>query len=369
MDTIDADALDGFAASLLADLGAPADTAANVAASLVDADRKGHTSHGVLRIPTYRQMIAEGVLVPDAEPAVVSDAGSTAIVDGQGAFGQHVGRTAVDVLAERASDHGLAGVAIRNATHLGRMGEWAERAADRELCFLSFVHMSGGGLVVAPAGSTTRRFSTNPLTYGVPTFGRLPFPLVLDMATSQVAHGKLDASEADGRQLPEEWAVTPEGEPLTDPGEMGSFREGDTWGAIRPLGGTTAGHKGTGLAVMAELFAGLLGGGPVAGQREPDAWFSNGAFFLAVDPTRFGDRERMAEQVEAFVDHFRAADSHPDVPVGDAASGDSPLLPGEDEYRTARERAADGVPLPGRVVDQLAALAEERGVDHPFARN
>jgi len=365
---IETDTLEAFATTLLSALGAPADTAGEVAASLVDADRKGHTSHGVLRIPTYARMIADDVLVPEADPVVTESTGSTAVVDGQGAFGQHVGHTAVDVLAEKATEHGLAGVGIRNATHLGRIGEWAERAAEQELCFVSFVHTSGGGLVVAPAGSTTRRFSTNPLTYGVPTFDRLPFPLVLDMATSQVAHGKLDAYEADGRQLPPEWAVTPEGEPLTDPGEMGSFQEDDPWGAIRPLGGTTAGHKGTGLAVMAELFAGLLGGGPVAGQREPSAWFSNGAYFLAVDPTRFGDRGRMAAQVEALVDHVRAAEAHPDVPVGDAASGDEPLLPGEVEYRTAREHDADGIPLPERVVEQLGELATERGIDHPFER-
>jgi len=368
MDRIDAAELEAFAGTLLQEVGAPAATAEAVTASLVEADLKGHTSHGVLRIPTYRQMIADGVLVPDAEPTVVDGTGdsATAVVDGNGTFGQVVSRTAVDTLAERASEHGLACVGIRNGTHLGRIGEWAEAIAERELCFLSFVHTSGGGLVVAPAGSTTRRFSTNPITCAVPTFDRLPFPLVLDMATSQVAHGKLDAAEADGRSLPPEWAVTPEGEPLIDPGAMGSFREGDTWGAIRPLGGTTAGHKGTGLAVMTELFAGLLGGGPVAGQRDPDAWFTNGACFLAIDPARFGDRERMADQVEALVEHVRAADAHPDVPVGDAAKGEELLLPGEAEHRTAERNATEGIPLPPRVIEQLAALADEFGVDGPF---
>ena len=368
MDRIDAVELEAFAGRLLRELGAPSATAEAVASSLVEADLKGHTSHGVLRIPTYRQMIADGALVPDAEPTMLedTDTGATAVVDGNGAFGQFVGRTAVDALAERASEHGLACVGVRNATHLGRIGEWAERIADRGLCFLSFVHMSGGGQVVAPAGLTTRRFSTNPVTCAVPTFGRLPFPLVLDVATSQVAHGKLDAADADGRDLPSEWAVSPEGEPLTDPAAMGSFREGDTWGAIRPLGGTTAGHKGTGLAVMTELFAGLLGGGPVVGQRDPDAWFTNGACFLAVDPARFGDRERMGDQVEALAAHVRAADAHPEVPVGDAAKSDELLLPGEAEHRTAEANAAEGIPLPERVVEQLTALAAEFGVDDPL---
>ncbi|MFC7074728.1 Ldh family oxidoreductase [Halovenus rubra] len=365
MTVIDADTLEVFAASLLGELGTPADTAAKVAVSLVDADRKGHTSHGVLRIPTYGEMIADGVLVPDGKPTTEHSAGGTAVVDGQNAFGQLVGRTAVDILVQRATEDGLAGVGIQNATHLGRIGEWAEQVVQQGLCFLSFVHTSGGGLVVAPAGSTTRRFSTNPITAAVPTFGKLPFPIVLDMATSQVAHGKLDAAEADDRALPDEWAVTPEGEPLTDPSEMGSFRAGDEWGAIRPLGGTTAGHKGTGLAVMAELFAGLLGGGPVAGQRDPEAWFNNGAYFMAIDPTRFGDRERMERQVDAFVEHFRAADSEPSVAAGDVA-GSKPLLPGEAEYQTARERSDEGIPLPERVVDQLTELAVAHDVDHPF---
>jgi uncharacterized oxidoreductase len=366
MVAIDPETLREFAAALLADVGTPEEVASKVATSLVGADLKGHTSHGVLRIPTYSQMIDDGVLVPDASPTLVREQGATAVVDGQGAFGQIVGRAAVDILAEKAREQGLAGVGIRNGTHIGRVGEWAERVADEELCFVSFVHTSGGGLVVAPAGSTTRRFSTNPLTYAVPSFGRVPFPLVLDMATSQVAHGKIDEYESDGRSIPGEWVVTPEGDPLTDPEEMGDFRDGEDWGVIRPLGGTTSGHKGTGLAVMAELFAGLLGGGPVVGQRDPEAWFSNGAFFLAVDPATFGDRDRMAEQVDAMVTHFREAESHPDVPAGAGASGGGPLLPGEAEHRTARTREADGVPLPDRVVEDLAGMATDRGLDHPF---
>lgn len=367
MAVTDSETLEAFAARLLSEFDTPDGVARKVAESLVDADLHGHTSHGVLRIPTYGQMVEDGILVPDATPALVRENGATAVVDGKGAYGQIVGREAVDVLLERAGTHGMASVGIRNGTHLGRIGEWAERIAGEGFLFLSLVHTSGGGLVVAPAGSATRRFSTNPITYGVPTFGQLPFSLVLDMATSQVAHGKIDEYEADGRSIPGEWVVTPEGEPLTDPEEMGDFRDGEDWGVIRPLGGTVTGHKGTGLAVMAELFAGLLGGGPVAGQRDPESWFTNGAFFFAVDPTRFGDRESMARKVEDLVTHFREAESHPDVPAGDGASGDDPLLPGEAEYRTYRERTEEGIPLPERVVDNLVRLADERGVDHPFA--
>jgi uncharacterized oxidoreductase len=367
MTTIQPDALRDFGARLLAELGCPAEDAAMVADSLVGADLRGHTSHGVLRIPTYGAMIEDGALVPDATPAVTRRTENTALVDGNLAFGQLVGRRAVDVLVEMAHAGVIAGVGIRNATHLGRLGEWAERVTAEGLLFVSFVNTSGGGLVVAPAGSTTRTFSTNPLTYGVPTFGRLPFPLVLDMATSQVAHGKLDAYEADGRSIPDEWAVDEDGAPLTDPAAMGEFREGHPRGAIRPLGGTAAGYKGTGLAVMAELFAGLLGGGPVVGQRDPESWFSNGAAFLAIDPTAFSDRETMAAQVEAVAREFRSAGSDPDVPVGAGARGDDPLLPGEAEYRTRRDRSEAGIPLPAEVRVALSDLAAAHDVENPLA--
>jgi len=366
MTRLDADTLESFATSLLVELGTPADIAGKVAASLVAADLRGHTSHGVLRIPTYRDMITDGALVPDATPAIVRDEGSTAVVDGRSAFGQFVGRVAVDHLVERAREYGVASVGIREATHLGRMGEWAERTTGEGLCYLSLVHTSGGSLVVAPAGSTTRRFSTNPVTVGVPTFDRLPFPLVLDMATSQVAHGKVHAYHADDREIPGEWAVGDDGQPLTDPSGMVEFQAEDPEGALRPVGGTTSGHKGTGLAVMAELFAGLLGGGPVVGQTDPQSWFTNGAFMFAVDPTRFDDRDTMARKVSALVEHYRAADSHPDVPVGDAARSEDPLLPGESEHRTHGTRQDDGIPLPDRVVDSLVELADAHGVEHPF---
>jgi uncharacterized oxidoreductase len=367
MNTVQPAPLTAFAEALLEHLGAPETVARPVAASLVEADLKGHTSHGVLRIPTYRDMIADDALVPDETPTVLREDETTAVVDGRLAYGQYVARTAVDVLTEKANEVGIAAVGIRNGTHLGRMGEWAERVAEEGLVFSSFVHSSGGGLVTAIAGTADRTFSTNPVTYGVPTFGRLPFPLVLDMASSQVAHGKIQEYEAAERTLPREWALSPDGAPLTDPEELSEFQEAEDWGALRPLGGTTAGYKGTGLAVIVEMMAGLFGGGPVIGQRDPSSWFSNGATFLAIDPERFSDRQTMGAKVESMAAQFRAAESLSTVPVGDGARGDDPLLPGEAEYRAEQERATDGIPLPPRVVDALTDLAADLDVETPFA--
>jgi len=366
MTVCDPDELQAFTSRALGELGTPGDIADAVAASLVGADLRGHTSHGVLRIPTYRDMIDDGALVPDARPVVAHEDATTAVVDGQLGYGQFVGRKATDMLVEKATEHGMAGVGIRNGTHLGRMGEWAERVAGEGLLFASFTHSSGGGLVVAPAGTADRTFATNPVTFGVPTFDALPFQLVLDMASSQVAHGKVQEYEADGRTLPDGWALSPDGEPITDPAELSNFHETTDWGALRPLGGRTAGYKGTGLAVVVEMVAGMLGGGPVIGQRDPESWFSNGAGFLAVDLTQFTPRAELEAKVASMAETFRGAESLPDVPVGAGARGDDPLLPGEAEYLTYGERTEAGIPLPERVRDSLRALSTE--LDVPIDR-
>lgn len=361
-DPITPDELEPFAATLLESVGAPPDIAEQVATSLVLADLRGYGSHGVLRIPMYTDMITDDAIDPAATPTVVDETRTTATIDGERAFGQVVGREASRALIDKAQDAGVATVGMRNATHLGRMGEWAERAADAGLLFMSFVNAQGKGLMVASAGSTDSTFSTNPITFGLPSFGTLPFPIVADMATSQVAFGKLREYESGNKPIPGEWAVSRDGSAETDP-SMVTDLDREDHSAIRPLGGTVSGYKGTALATVVELFAGFLGVAPVVGQGDPDAWFSNAASFVAIDPLRFSDRETMAAQVEAFTAHFRSATQHPDVPMGAGARGDELLLPGEAEHRLDRRHREDGVELAPRVVDALREMAVERDLE------
>lgn len=146
---IEADRLEAFATRLLETTGAPTNPARLVAESLVRADRRGHHSHGTRRIPSYVAS-ARGDrgdryrIDPTAEPTVVSEGPTHALVDGRNAFGQLVGREAVDVAVERAEESGVAMVGVRDATHLGRIGEWSERAADRGLVFAAFVYRNKG---------------------------------------------------------------------------------------------------------------------------------------------------------------------------------------------------------------------------------
>ncbi|MFC7172324.1 Ldh family oxidoreductase [Haloplanus litoreus] len=216
MARFDAAELRAGAASILDGLGTPPAVAEEVAASLVRADLRGHESHGVVAATAYGSMVDAGAIDPAATATVASRDGATVTVDGRRAFGQHTGRVAVDAGATAAAAHGVAVVGVRNGTHLGRIGEWAERAADRGLAFVAFVNSGVSTPTVTVPGSADRTLSTNPIAVGLPTFDARPFPVVLDMATSQVAHGKVTRRHVDGTTMPEEWTTTADGEGVTD---------------------------------------------------------------------------------------------------------------------------------------------------------
>lgn len=353
-------ALDGFVRELLIDIGTPPDLAGPVAASLIAADLRGHNSHGAMRVPRYRRMIDDGAIVPDAEPEVLRD-GRTGLIDGGNAYGQVVGRRGVEAAVDAAADHGIASVGVRNASHLGRVGEWAERAAERGYLFLAFVNTQGGSATVAAPGTVDRRLSTNPIAVGIPTFDRFPFPIVLDVATSQVANGKVRDRVAKDEPVPEGWLIGPDGDPMTDGAR---FMEGE--GAALPLGGLLSGYKGFGFGLIAELMAGILSDGQVMGQRSAD-WASNAAAFIAIDPTRFSSQSAIADRISALAAHVKSADPSSAVPLQGGASPEPLALPGEPEYRVAMDRLAEGIPLPDRVADGLVESARnsDREIEIP----
>lgn len=360
MTRVDAESLESFAQAVTRAMGAPESTAAAVASSLVGADLRGHASHGVLRLDYYRRFIEEGVIDPTATPEVVADDGPTARIDGHNAFGQAVGREVAAQLVARTDAHGVAAVGVRDATHLGRVGEWADRVAGEGHAVVGFVNTQGGGQRVAPAGATTRRLSTNPITVGFPTFDALPYDVVLDMATSQVAHGKLRERKHTGEAIPEGWAVDDDGDHVRD---VEDFYEDQ--GAIRPLGGAVSGYKGFGLAVAAELVAGCLGAGDVAGMANPEH-SNNAAGFLAVDVERFCSPAEVERRVLALADHLSGAGSD-DVPAGEGAKLADPRLPGAPEHNALTKNRDAGVPVDDRIAASLSDLGERLGVDPPTA--
>jgi uncharacterized oxidoreductase len=346
--------IEWFVQEIFQQLGTSKEVAAATASSLVAADLRGHSAQGVLRVPWIAEKIRNGEIDPGASPSVERLSDATARLTASSAVGQFVGKQAVDTALDLAEHNGVGVVTIRDANDLGRVGEWAEQATDADMIFECLVNARGHPSV-APNGCATRILSTNPIALGLPTFNALKFPIVLDIATSQVAHGQIEEYAQWGKDLPAEWTTTRTGEPITDPE---SFLDGE--GAILPLGGRVTGHKGFGLGIMNELLAGILSDGFVAGQpdRPPSG---NDAVFLALDPTVFTTPAALEERLTTFVDYLRSAECASEVSVGAPATGsDGQLrLPGEGSYQRLQERRDVGIPLPKKTVVALRDLAAD----------
>lgn len=357
MKCIDAEVLEEFVQTLFEQCGLPADRSLKVAKSLVASDLRGVGSHGVILAPVYIERVEEENWVDvNAEPHVQEDGSSFATVTGR-SFGQLTGRTAVNVGLSKAETNGIAAVGIRNGAHLGRIGEWAEKTTEEGLLFAAFVAIEGTSREwVAPPGSADRRLSTNPISIGVPTFGAKEFPIVLDMATTQVAAGKTREWKDKGEPLPDSWTVTSTGEPVSDPAQ---FRDGK--GALLPFGGHSTGYKGFGLSVVAELLAGIFSSGTVSGQSGPRLT-QNTAAFLFIDPTRFATVSSIERKVEALAAHIKSAEYSKEIEPGPTAKHGTGLLPGEGEYLNKLDREENGIPLPDETITSLFDVANEYGI-------
>lgn len=356
MPRIDADELETFVTDLIVGLNAPQENAEAVASSLVRADLCGHRSHGVRLLPEkYAREISNGEINPTATPQIKQKDCSFAVVDGQRAFGHIVARKAVDTAVEMAINSGVGVTGLRNVTHIGRIGEWAERATDQEMALLAFV-CNPASQWVAPPGSAERRLSTNPIAIGIPTFGALEFPLVIDVATSQVARGKISLQSAEDSSLPKEWVISDTNESISDPER---FQTGE--GALLPLGGSTSGHKGFGLSVMTELLATNLSDWYISGQNHVPK--GNAAVFFAVDLTMLTSPVDIVDRISAFTNYLRSTTFSDTVATGQTTKGDQGLLPGEPEYRMSKKHRAEGIEFAEQDLIALHDLATKVGVE------
>jgi uncharacterized oxidoreductase len=345
-------ALQDFVSDIFVAVGCSAGEGARVARHLVAANLTGHDSHGVIRVPRYVQMTQEGVIYPDRTIVVLVDTPVLAVVDGAYGFGQTVATQAVEIGIDKCKAMGVSAVALRNAGHIGRVGDWAEMAAEAGLVSVHFVN-AAGSLLVAPFGGVDRVFSTAPYCVGIARPDAAP--LILDFATSVVAEGKVLVASRGGKELPADALVGPDGKEGDDPHllygdyEPGGERNAQAGpGAIRAFGD----HKGSGLAFMCELLGGALTG---TGATQHGRRFANGMLSFYIDPGRLDVDHMFAGEVERYMDFVKK--SKPIEP------GAEILLPGEPERRARAERLADGVPLSDETWASIVATARTLGVD------
>ncbi|MCB1547533.1 MAG: malate/lactate/ureidoglycolate dehydrogenase [Hyphomicrobiaceae bacterium] len=352
MIAVDAKALEALVAAIFVRVGCSSAEGERVGRYLVSANLTGHDSHGVARVPRYVQWKADGLLVADQVITVVTETPVLAVVDGCYGFGQTVAPQAVRLGINKCKAVGLSMVALRNAGHIGRVGDWAEMAAADGLVSIHFANASGS-VLVAPFGGVERRFSTAPFCAGIPRDGAPP--LVLDFATSIVAEGKVLVASQGGKPIPPGSLIGPDGMPSDDPHLLyGDYtptgprehRKGK--GAIRAFGD----HKGSGLAFMCEMLGGALTG---TGATKPGRRFANGMLSFYIDPKVVDPEGFFPPDVIRYTEFVKS--SRPDRDGGEV------LVPGETEARTRAKRLAEGVPLPDDTWGAIVETARRVGVD------
>ncbi|MDH3414196.1 MAG: Ldh family oxidoreductase [Gammaproteobacteria bacterium] len=316
--------------------GVGEDVAEHVADVLVDADARGVVTHGLTRLPAYVARIRAGLLDPGARPVVVADNGALLLLDAGNGFGAVAGCDAADLAADRAARHGCAWVTVRNGNHLSMLGYYARRLAGRGFAALA---MTNAGPSMAAWGGTRPVVGTNPLAMAVPGEGP---PVVLDMAATMVARGKIRRAQAEGKAIPEGWAFDARGNPTTDADEAMS-------GTLAPVGG----HKGYALSVMIDLMTGVLGAGSFASQvrTATDRSGPSGVCFtlIAADIGKLPDAGDYLDRLKAFRTDVEAS--------GDGT--EAIHLPGDIENARANAAERDGIELPEDVLKALEALLEQ----------
>ena len=341
--------------AMFAHHGCNEDEATTIAHRLVGANLRGHDSHGVIRSPRYIEWMDIGRVIPNAEVTVDQETAVFAVVNAHQGFGQSAGEHAVDIGVAKAKAGGAAIVALKNAGHLGRIGDWAERAAEGGCASIHMVNVRGS-LLVAPFGGKDRRGSTSPFCCGIPTPNG---PVVHDFATSLVAEGKALVALRGGKGLPDGALIDEAGNLTADPSPLyGELQQGQYPDPNKGPGALTGFglHKGSGLNFFMEMFAGALTGSgvsAVAGESQMRP-FANGMLSIYMDVEQFQSLDWFHAEVQGYIDFYKS--SQP------AEEGGEVLIPGEKEKRTMAERKVSGLPLAKQTWDDITSKAAVIGL-------
>ena len=342
--------LEDFATEILVAAGSRATEAREVAQHLVEANLKGHDSHGVGMLLTYVKNVQAGLLHPNRHASIVRKFGAIAVFDGNMGYGQVLAREATEWGVAKAKSDGLSAVALRNAHHVARVGAYGERAAEAGLIGLLFVNVLHAPGRVAPFGGIEGRYGTDPVCIAYPSLDGEP-PIVLDFATSKIAAGKIRVAFNQGKKLDPDTLIDKHGRESRDPA---LFYAGDrTEASILPFGE----HKGSGLALVTHLLAGALTGGGVMHAGLADVGIKNGLFSIFIDPTRFGDPEHLERDRRLLIEYVKSATPRPGV--------EAVQIAGEPEQKTLAARTKAGLPIDEGTWKTILEAAALVGVPPP----
>ncbi|HSI57126.1 MAG TPA: Ldh family oxidoreductase [Ideonella sp.] len=336
--------LQAFIAGVLRRVGLPEADAHKVATLMAQADLQGSDGHGVIRLPQYVKRIRAGGMNTRPDIRVVHERAGMAVLDGDNGMGHLVVSRAVELAIEKARSTGVAWVGVRASNHAGPASLYASMPVAHDMIGLYFA--VGNANHLPPWGGMEMLLSTNPIAAGIPA-GSEP-PVVLDMATTVAAYGKVKAKAKAGQMMPEGWMIDRQGQPLLDP------RRADE-GFLLPIGG----HKGYGLALIVGLLAGTLQGAAMGRQvvdfnKDHVSKTNTGQAILVIDLKAFGDPAEFKAQVDTVVRDIRS---------GERLGGVERIwLPGEQSHRRREQYRASGIPLSAGVVADLATLAAEMGM-------
>lgn len=337
-------ALEAFITRAMLACGLPQPDAAKVASLMTQADLRGSDGHGVFRLAQYCKRIRSGGINVTPDIRVLSERKAMALIDGDNAMGHLVMARAAEIAIAKARDTGVAWVGARLSNHAGPAALYAGMPLAHDM--IGLYAAMGNANHVPPWGGTDMLLSTNPIAIAVPADKRPP--IILDMATTNAAYGKVKMAQQRGEQMPVGWMIDRQGQPLTDPNRASE-------GFLTPIGGA----KGYGLALMIGILTGTLNGAAfgraiVDFTTDHVSVTNTGQFIVALDIAAFADVGQFKRDVDAVWAEMKSSATMPGV--------DEIRLPGESAWTIEQQRRVTGIPLPHALASQLDGVARELGI-------
>jgi L-2-hydroxycarboxylate dehydrogenase (NAD+) len=345
---IQAERLRAFVADAYQAVGISEGDAHKIAKLQTEADLRGADGHGVFRLPQYIRRIQSGAVNVAPNIQIVRETPAMALVDGDNGMGHLVMSFAAHTAIAKATQSGVAWVGVRMSNHAGPAALYASMPLEAGMIGLYLA--VGNANHLAPWGGIDLLLSTNPIAVAIPA--KSESPIVLDMATTTAAYGKVKTAAQRGETMPVGWMIDMQGRPLTDP------KRADE-GMLLPLGGMEAGFKGYGLSLVFGLLAGTLNraamGRDVVDFNKDDRSVTNtGHAIVAIDPAAFGDAGGFKDSVDRLIRDLRGSRRLPGV--------ERIWLPGEQSHAKRLDRAKNGIPVPDPLLASLNKVAAELGV-------